>query len=157
MNYSQYWIPVTKLLYYTVIQIIIWTGVCITTEFIWRTEVRMIIPQRLNTFFLPAMTTSSFLAISRRWKQQQGRRREKEMALSKAIIHSTWTEWILHYIICYRIFYMNFINFRKKKWNKNYLPTPQQNTTARQKSTCLAAVFYLLDLSQTTEVCLYWF
>lgn len=38
-------------------------------------------------FFLLAVTAPSFLAISRRWKQQQGRGRE--MALSKAIIHST--------------------------------------------------------------------
>lgn len=40
------------------------------------------------------------------------------MALSMTIIHSTSTELILHYIICYRIFYMNFINFRKKSETK---------------------------------------
>lgn len=33
--------------------------------------------------------------------------------------------------------------------------TTAKSTAARQKSPCLAAIFYLLDLSQTTEVCLY--
>lgn len=48
------------------------------------------------------------------------------------------------------------MNFRKKKVKQKLTAkTTAKSTTARQKSSCLAAIFYLLDLSQTKEVCLY--
>lgn len=59
--------------------------------------------------------------------------------------------------ILYNILQNTLHEFQKKKKVKQKLTakTTAKSTTARQKSSCLAAIFYLLDLSQTKEVCLY--